>query len=670
MEKKIAMIEERVKEGRETPGDILRPIRRRSSILPRANSDPLEINDDSVERGRTRHETPSTSSSSSRRSLNLGSINQLSSPQIAAGVAECIKLNTENKITKKNAFSLKLIDLMTYMVNSKDEKMSNLQMASTTLDVSAKIYGLRVDVLHQETMDMVGNLEHENNENQEGNVEENGQPFQENPVKAKKKKKKRSQVLTDVESLCCELEIIKLEPPMLGDGDFQTSDMLLQVNAPRHVGMGLSIHPYNDYILDSRKPEIEEANEKIPYNPIKIPEDSNIGKIFNDFEFSFHLDSEYDVEAIMENWSQRASVSQAEPLSFDPNASFPEEDEDDHDDVFINDELEKFDEEEAVPVALHHRQREAIVNADDMIAAIATVSDYSFFDENLLEIKWRSGTQWTVKRPRNMATSLVEGDRRAPLRKKKDFSIDFMVELDPGIDDKFVMMKKVKRKFKNLDHHLVRSEENFEDQFGLFKFGLRPDDVDLMPNKRVGPRGQAEVDNERRPSVNSDDYHDNDYDGGDMDHDNSLEDQPVDLPVSQGGNNLDEFASQGGFTGSNLIEAPKLTEKIYIPFSQRAKKIDMRHLKKCIWNSISSGNDDKENVEQEEGNGNTKQGGEPKTFAEIYEHLPDKLSKNDAKELSFPIAFVSLLHLANEKNLKLLSTDNLSDIIVHQHSAS
>ena len=37
------------------------------------------------------------------------------------------------------------------------------------------------------------------------------------------------------------------------------------------------------------------------------------------------------------------------------------------------------------------------------------------------------------------------------------------------------------------------------------------------------------------------------------------------------------------------------------------------------------------------------------SFKELYEQLPGKLSKTMAKNLSIPIVFVCLLHLANEK---------------------
>jgi condensin complex subunit 2 len=60
------------------------------------------------------------------------------------------------KINAKNAFRLHLIDYMTDLVKKK--AMNNFQVASSTLDASAKIYAGRVDAVHSETYKMLGSL--------------------------------------------------------------------------------------------------------------------------------------------------------------------------------------------------------------------------------------------------------------------------------------------------------------------------------------------------------------------------------------------------------------------------------------------------------------------------------------------------------------------------------
>jgi len=46
----------------------------------------------------------------------------------------------------------------------------------------------------------------------------------------------------------------------------------------------------------------------------------------------------------------------------------------------------------------------------------------------------------------------------------------------------------------------------------------------------------------------------------------------------------------------------------------------------------------------------------------MYSNLPEKVSKNMLENLSVPLAFTCLLHLANEKQLKIDGLASLSDI--------
>lgn len=54
----------------------------------------------------------------------------------------------------------------------------------------------------------------------------------------------------------------------------------------------------------------------------------------------------------------------------------------------------------------------------------------------------------------------------------------------------------------------------------------------------------------------------------------------------------------------------------------------------------------------------------PTSLNVIYKVLPSKLSEAMAENLSSPLAFVALLHLANEHSLRLESTPKLNDILI------
>lgn len=54
------------------------------------------------------------------------------------------------------------------------------------------------------------------------------------------------------------------------------------------------------------------------------------------------------------------------------------------------------------------------------------------------------------------------------------------------------------------------------------------------------------------------------------------------------------------------------------------------------------------------------------SFADIVGDVPTKVSQKTAENLSVPIMFVALLHLANEKHLKITSQEDMSDLMVIQ----
>lgn len=58
------------------------------------------------------------------------------------------------KITKENAWNLRLIDSMCTMLRNNDARMNDPQIASSVIDASAKIYSLRVDAVYCDALKM------------------------------------------------------------------------------------------------------------------------------------------------------------------------------------------------------------------------------------------------------------------------------------------------------------------------------------------------------------------------------------------------------------------------------------------------------------------------------------------------------------------------------------
>lgn len=95
-------------------------------------------------------------------------------------------------------------------------------------------------------------------------------------------------------------------------------------------------------------------------------------------------------------------------------------------------------------------------------------------------------------------------------------------------------------------------------------------------------------------------------------------------------------------------------------FAARPTRVDMKKLKSFIWEDLNQNQ-----VTNEKGEHLIK----PTHFSHIYHQLPKQMSPLMAKDLTAPLAFVSLLHLANEHNLSLQSNEEKDDITISKPAA-
>ncbi|NWI68174.1 CND2 protein, partial [Todus mexicanus] len=118
----------------------------------------------------------------------------------------------------------------------------------------------------------------------------------------------------------------------------------------------------------------------------------------------------------------------------------------------------------------------------------------------------------------------------------------------------------------------------------------------------------------------------------------------------------------------NLIAEPQKVNKIAIQYAKTAKKMDMKRLKQNMWDLLTDGQK-KETAAEMEGTKDEKDtsvvAGD-KIFSDITKELLHRLPSVMAHNLSVPLAFTCLLHLANEKTLRLEGTEDLSDVLVKQ----
>ncbi|EAL61389.1 hypothetical protein DDB_G0292066 [Dictyostelium discoideum AX4] len=143
--------------------------------------------------------------------------------------------------------------------------------------------------------------------------------------------------------------------------------------------------------------------------------------------------------------------------------------------------------------------------------------------------------------------------------------------------------------------------------------------------------------------------------------------------VNNNNNNNDgiNINNVGGFTfglnGGVLIDEPRKVSKIDINYARVSKKIDVKSLKTSVWSIIDS--DDNNNNNNNNNSQRNSENIDECSFGSLIDDLKEEQNqlrlnnKPTAGEVSIPLAFICVLHLANEKNLTL-NQDNINNFII------
>ncbi|XP_043263239.1 condensin complex subunit 2-like [Colletes gigas] len=579
-----------------------------------------------------------------RQSLGLACLAQISAPEITDRIYECIKLNSENKITAKNAFSLEMIDLMTYMIKKQDVNISNLQVASTSLDVSAKIYGFRVDSVYTEMLKLVGGLDKEKNETPTDDYHEDTNNVEGNKIndaekiKQIKSKRRRQKIFSSANDLKGTVETVKPSPWLMDQEDIQTTDALYQVVLPIHANSRFYLHRHNDIIVDTvdSKRNIKDIKVNIPQ--VEHFSELSICPPLVHFEFCGSTDDKEEEEEEEEEENR---------FHFDLDASLPSEDEAIHRDVH--------DDEDNVEKCMEARgPLEEVVDFCKLVTRTEAteMSEYSFLRKGT-KFHWAGPTHWKLHNLKKLfgESRVVEKCHLERGTKRKEIELSYDDDAKQAVLPKFssvpasrVEIRHARAKWQEEVLTLPRDMYyNIESVTKLYLHKL----ITALRNEDI-------LNTTHASDINNYNY-DNEND--------SINYCPNEDYVTNGNNDND--VAEMIFTEDNLVAAPKLTNKICIAYSTREKKVDMKELKECIWKILDSSNDgtnvNTENAVQQETENKIK---ENTYFSDVYKRLPGVLTKTNAEALTVPLSFVSLLHLASERNLEIQSVPDMSDIIV------
>ncbi|KAG7222153.1 hypothetical protein INR49_016725 [Caranx melampygus] len=663
-------------------------------LSPASTSSPLLAafpgNDDEQERRQRRRskiiglqtatDSPFSDSATHSATGTPAAMPKMSNAQISEHYSTCIKLSTENKITTKNAFGLHLIDYMADILKQKDSELTNFKVAAGTLDASTKIYAVRVDAVHADAYRVLGGLGAETKPGEDhGQKEEEGRDDEgvegEVTVKPKKKrppKKTVEQNLSNINST--ESERKCLIDPMFqrmasSFDESSTAGVFLPVLFSENSRCEL-LFPSHMTLLQSRPSYSPPPPQRVPASPFmaglqRAQEKSAICPSLQDFSFT-SWNPEQTMNQLLEKMKEGEHV-------FDVNAE-PEPEEDDGPDFDADYEEGVGNSEEGVDEHKEGCEASGSGKGRDVISIgegdIATMClhlssqprEYSYFSPRTMAT-WAGPGYWQFK-PKHKLDHLPDKETRKR-KPKKTFEIDFDNDID--FDNHFRTTRAATTNSKSALSSTAKTTLPADFQFPPETLSQ----LSLKPSSSLTQEGQRRLSGELGEGIGDYNYANaNDtanfcpgLQGGDSDDDaeafaGSDDTQASGIPLPS--QDLEGISTYGE---EDLVPEPHRVNKIEINYAKTAKKMDMKRLKTNMWTVLSESPEKPteavETVEQ------TKVCGE-KLFSETTKTLLQRLPNTMAQNLSVPLAFAALLHLANEKDLKLEEVDDMSDIIIKQ----
>ncbi|NXF89783.1 CND2 protein, partial [Eubucco bourcierii] len=590
----------------------------------------------------------------------------------------CIKLSTENKITPKNAFGLHLIEYMTEILNPKDSEETDFKVAAGTLDASAKIYSARVDAVHADTYKILGVLGRDVARAQNVDTpEEEDSTASEAAKRARKISKRTFKTIAQ--------DLSSINRPECGrrceaDPMFQrTAAAFDQCSA---AGVFLrSSHTTgccSELLFDSKLLPLPSAETlAVPSSePVAVPglkallekclEKRPICSSLAGFCFT-----SWDAEGQDEVASALLERFRRSDLVFDVNAEVESDGEESA--AALPDTSLSSDSPRGTAAnqpgqpqqnlstlgATEQSKRGDVgtLGEGDISAMSQHLSikpgDYSYFSPRTLSM-WAGPEHWRF-RPQHRAADQAVGQSKGR-DTKKPFEIDF----DEDIDFKKYFQES--RAPVTLARSLLNRDSSKSTTLPA-DFGYDPDELVklfLKPAVKVSRRMLAGSCLEPAADVGDYDYS-NPNDTSNFCPALQAEDSTDDNDLAQGTDQAEDCSlaahpegQAAGLTTTGeliLLPEPQKVRKFAIPYARTAKNIDMKHLKRTTWETLTEGHKGDAaaaGVEDAEEREDKAVVGE-KTLSSIVKELHQRLPSNMAQELSVPLAFACLLHLANEK---------------------
>ena len=200
----------------------------------------ITINDDDAERLENRRRTMLSNANNSITDSSGGSLEDNET------LKKCLEMYNGNKLSKENAWSMSLIDTLSTLLDRHHKSLNNFKVAGSSLEASSKVYGLRVDSIHNDVLRMSAGLnaqkfagrnldaddDDEDNSpvdadnstaagndaanTNNGGVENGAAATAANKVKPKRQRKPKSTITKNKDTINGKLDTVPLQDPIFG----------------------------------------------------------------------------------------------------------------------------------------------------------------------------------------------------------------------------------------------------------------------------------------------------------------------------------------------------------------------------------------------------------------------------------------------------------------------
>eukprot|EP00850_Spirogloea_muscicola_P018375 SM000168S02574 [mRNA] locus=s168:81286:85109:+ [translate_table: standard] len=639
----------------------------------------------------------------------------LSREQVLALYQNCIKLASENKINQKNTWSLPLIDHISEIVlgdDNGDDAQTNFQKASCMLEAGVKIYSYRVDSMHSETYKVLSALNRSAagpapEEAGDGDGDGNGSGEDDDESGAKRKVSKKLACPSATLDLPEALNVKKYDLAFSVDPLFHQTQAQFDEGGARGLLLHtLSVHRGCELVFDSL-----EVPDQTPAAPPADLAGGGGGDDVVDLSFAWRevqavlaaadaeteispaldkivalLDdprraaavaagcstAEADVDGALHAQRQLGSAATEPDVGSDfgtamtavePSAAAGDWDSPDWDhepgdgggttvaasDGGVDADMEGVREDGA---------SDSEIGEEDESGQLATQRRaIEWLAASLgLTAPSKSGRDpWPHHRPRDQATRKARRERKQPAYIDfYDLSAVDVAAFAPPEDPRETLLA---RSTATAVANTLLPPGGHYQPLKLVRLYFRPNV--LCVRRRSRQRGARRAWGQEGPLSHAD--YDGDRDGIEMDDGHAGSNSPFDGPT------MWDLGDEEHSEVDDFLPQPRKVEKVDIHYARASKQVDVKALKETLWTKLQKMTPDPiadEGDGEVVNEGEIVQQGEGLSFRSLLQQLPEDCSAAPLEDISVHLCFICMLHLANENNLHISSSSDMSDLCI------